>query len=372
MTATRESRQVLPYGSWPTPVSSEVVVASAVGLSEVRVDGEDVIFSEVRPAEAGRVQLVRCSPDGTLTELLPAGQSARTAVHEYGGAAWWVRRGIVYFSAWEDQRLCRLDPASGSVVALTPAPAVSRGDRYGDGDVSPDGRWIACVREHHPPGGRGAADVRNEIVRLDATKPSAPEVLVNGPDFTTSPRWSPSGDRLCWIEWDHPNMPWDGTRLVARELTAGEQRLIAGGPEESVSEPTWQPDGSLSFLSDRSGWWNLYRWTPEDGEVTPLVAIDAEIGLPPWTLGSSRYAILPDGRIVFARMLDGADRLAVRLPEGPGRPGHRRRDGARPRSIVTHRRGGFGHGRALRAANRPRRRGRGAGRGSAAPRARPG
>jgi dipeptidyl aminopeptidase/acylaminoacyl peptidase len=311
-----ESPQILPFGSWPTPVRSDVVIASAVGLSEVRVDGEDVIWSESRPGEGGRVQLVRRSGDGSTVELLPAGQSARTAVHEYGGAAWWVRDGVVWFSAWEDQRLYRLEPDSGSAVALTPEPATARGDRYADGEVSPDGRWIVCIREHHPPDGRGAADVRNEIVRLHASAPSEPEVLVSGPDFTTSPRWSPDGERLCWLEWDHPNMPWDGTRLVVRELATGDQRVIAGGEAESVQQPYWQSDGSLTFLSDRSGWWNLYRWAPGGGGLTALVEIEAEIGLPEWVLGGSRYASLPDGRIVFARLRDGIDGLAIRLADG--------------------------------------------------------
>jgi dipeptidyl aminopeptidase/acylaminoacyl peptidase len=308
-------REVLPYGSWRTPVTSAVVVASAVGLTDVRVDGDDVIWSEGRPAEGGRIQLVRRSRAGGTTDLLQESQNARTAVHEYGGGAWWARAGVVWFVDWDDQRLYRRDPKAGAADALVPEPALRRGDRYADGDLTPDGDWIACVREHHPPGGR-AVDVRNEIVRLAAHRPSSPEVLVTGADFVMSPRWSPAGERLCWVEWDHPNMPWDGSRLRVRELLSGREVLVAGGPEESVSEPCWQADGSLAFISDRTGWWNLYRWSPDDGTVESLVQIAADIGVPQWMLGLSRYALLPDGRVVFARSRDGFDRLAVRLVDG--------------------------------------------------------
>jgi dipeptidyl aminopeptidase/acylaminoacyl peptidase len=193
---------------------------------------------------------------------------------------------------------------------------VPRGDRYADGDLSPDGRLIVCVRERHPPGGKGAADVRNEIVRLDAQDGGDPETVVSGADFTTSPRFSRDGAWLSWVEWDHPNMPWDGTRLLARDLASGDELLIAGGAEESVSEPNWQADGSLTFISDRSGWWNLYRWTPDDRAISPLVELEAEIGVPQWTLGGSRYAYHADGRIVFARVRGGFDGLAVRLGDG--------------------------------------------------------
>lgn len=308
--------RVLPFGSWPTPITSEVLVASAVRLAEVQVDGDDVLWSEGRPDEGGRTQLVRRGRDGTTAELLPEGWSARTGIHEYGGGAWWARDGIVWFSAAADQRLYRLEPGAGSPYALTPEPEVPVGDRYGDGEISPDGEWIVCVREHHAAAGPGAAEVRNEIVRLYASRPSEPEVVVSGSDFTTSPRLSPTGESLCWVEWNHPNMPWDGSRLVVRRLDSGEQHVIAGGEEESVSQPRWAPDGSLMFISDRSGWWSLYRWAPAERAVTPLVEIEAEIGVPEWALGGSRYARLPDGRIVFARVRDGFDGLAVRLADG--------------------------------------------------------
>ncbi|HEY6396021.1 MAG TPA: S9 family peptidase [Solirubrobacteraceae bacterium] len=314
--ASDDSANVVPFGSWPTPITSKVVVSKAVGLSDAHADRGCVIWAESRPEEAGRTALVSRSEDGTTIELLAAAQNARTAVHEYGGGAWWAHDGVVWFASWEDQRLYRRDPETGETEPLTPGPAMARGDRYADGDVMPGGDWIACVREHHPPDGRGAIDVRNEIVRLAANRPSTPEVLVTGPDFVASPRWSPDVQHLCWLEWDHPNMPWDGTRLLVRDLGGGAETLVAGGPSESVVGPSWQADGSLTFISDRTGWWNLYRWTPEHATVDPLVEIDADIGEPHWEFGVSRYAVLADGRIVFARWRDGFDGLAIRLADG--------------------------------------------------------
>ena len=289
-------------------------MAQAVRLSDLEVDGSDVIWSERRPAEGGRTALVCRSPGGATTELLPPEANARTAVHEYGGGAWWVRGGVVWYASWQDQRLYRRDPDTGEVAPLTPEPERPKGDRYADGDLSPDGAWLACVREHHPPGG-GVTDVRNEVVRLAAHEPSTPEVLVSGPDFVSNPRFSPDGQRLCWVEWDHPNMPWDDTRLCIGGA-GGEPTVIAGGSEESVLEPQWLPDGSLVFISDRTGWWNLYRWAPQDGEVEPLTQLEAEIGLPPWVFGQSRYAVLPDGRIVFAASQHGFEGISVRLADG--------------------------------------------------------
>jgi dipeptidyl aminopeptidase/acylaminoacyl peptidase len=301
-----------PYGSWPTPFTSELVVADAVRLGELAVDGDAVVWAEGRPSEGGRTQLVRRGADGVCVDLLPEGCNARTAVHEYGGAAWWVRDGVVWFTNWADQRLYRLEQGT-EPQPLTPEPATPRGDRFADGDVAPDGSSIVCVRERH--NGPSATEVVNEIVRLDARTPSAPEVLVTGSDFVAAPRLSPDGTRLAWIRWDHPSMPWDATELVVRVLADGEETVIAGGPGESVTEPRWHPDGSLWFISDRSDWWNLYRFAP-GADIATVVRMDAEIGVAPWVFGQARYAVLPDGSVVVARKRGGYDGLAHRSPDG--------------------------------------------------------
>ena len=306
----------IPYGSWPTPLTAEVVIASATGLGGLAVDGADIVWSESRPEAAGRVQLVRRSASGETTELVPDAFSARTRVHEYGGAAWWTRDRVLWFANWSDQRLYRIGADGAAPVALTPEPQTPAGDRYADGDLRPDGAQLVCIREHHPPDGRGAVDVVNEIVTLDPHHPGTPTPIVTGPDFVAHPRFSPDSKRLCWIEWDHPNMSWDGTRLKVRRLDSGAESVLAGGPEESVLEPAWQADGSLAFISDRSGWWNLYRWDPVEDRIEALVETDADVGLPAWSLSGARYATLPDGRIVYAASRDGHDGLAVRRPDG--------------------------------------------------------
>jgi dipeptidyl aminopeptidase/acylaminoacyl peptidase len=316
----------LPFGSWPTPITSELVVRAAAGIGGVTVDGETITWSELRPEEGGRTQIVQWVGDGPAVDLLPAGFNARTAVHEYGGGAWWVRGHTLWFTNWEDQRLYRLT-GRAMPVPIMPEPAVPRGERWADGDFDPSGRWLAVVRERHLTAG----DVVNEIVLLDTTGELEAAAVVSGPDFVSDPRFSPDGARLCWLQWNHPDMPWDGTELCVATLEGADEGLrlldrdvVAGRPHwagdggadgESVSQPRWHADGSLWFISDRTGWWNLYRREPS-GEVEARVQIDAEIGVPQWVFGQSRYVFGPDDSVVFAHQRDGVDHLARATADG--------------------------------------------------------
>lgn len=299
----------VPYGSWPTPITSELVVRSARLPNGLALDGGDLWWSEGRPEEAGRVAVLRRAADGSVTEVVTAPHNARSAVHEYGGGAWWVADGVLWFVDWATQRLHRVE-AGGQPVALTPEPSVARGLRYADGHLSPDGTTLLCVQEEHHADG---SEATNTIVRLPAHEPGTPEVVVSGPDFVADPRWRPDGGAFCWLEWDHPDMPWDATRLVVDE--GGTRTVVAGGDErESVGQPTWAPDGSLWFFGDRTGFWSLYRWTP-DGGTEAMVDLGQDIGFPQWVFGQSCFAFLDDGRVVFSYSDGGLERLAVWEPD---------------------------------------------------------
>ncbi len=296
---------VLPFGSWPTPVTSALVVKAARLPNGLQLDGEDLWWSESRPEEGGRTAVLRCTADGTLTEVLAAPGNARSAVHEYGGGAWWVRDGVLWFADWTSQRIHRLAPG-GEPVALTPEPGVPRGLRYADGDVSPDGTTLLCVQEEHHADGREAT---NTIVRLSAHEPSTPAVVVSGPDFVADPRWRPDGGGFCWLEWDHPDMPWDATRLVVDE--DGARTVVAGGDErESIVQPTWAPDGSLWFGGDRTGFWSLYRWTRERGREL-VIDLERDIGDPQWVFGQRSFAFLDADRLATVHHDGGTQHLTL-------------------------------------------------------------
>jgi len=296
-----------PFGSWRSPFTADLVVSASVRLSQLAFDGDDLYWVEQRPAEQGRNVIVRRTPDGRIADVNPPSFNARTRAHEYGGGAYTVADGVVYFSNYDDQRLFRTGAAGGELPQpLSPA----LGMRYADGVVDRSRQRMVLVREDHT----GSGEAVNSLVSLDLkgddTQGGIP--LAAGGDFYASPRLSPDGRHLAWLTWNHPNMPWDGSELWVGELApGGEVRLaqrVIGGHDESVFQPEWSPDGVLHFVSDRSGWWNLYRL--REGRVEPLSPMDAEFGRPQWVFGLSTYAFASGGQIICAYSDRGASHLA--------------------------------------------------------------
>jgi dipeptidyl aminopeptidase/acylaminoacyl peptidase len=299
------------YGSWKSPITAAFIAEGAVRLAQPEPTDEAIYWLESRPTEGGRYVVVRRSSDGETSDAIPPTFNARTRVHEYGGGSYLVQGTTVFFSNFDDQRVYRHD-LDGAPIPITPEPAAPAALRYADGRLTPDGSTIVCVRESHE-----GADVVNELVAFPADGSASPSVLASGHDFYSFPRVSPDGRTLAWTSWDHPRMPWDGTELWVAELadegTLGEPQLVAGGPEESIFQPEWSPDGKLHFVSDRSGWWNLYRH--EAGTDEPLAPIEADCGAPQWVFGLASYAFLGDGRIAFAYTRAGLEHLGLLRPE---------------------------------------------------------
>lgn len=307
--------RVAPYGSWESPIRSDLIASASIALGSVAVSDNAVYWLEGRPTEGGRSVLVKRTTDGSVTDVTPQGFNVRTLVHEYGGGALWLHGDTVFFANFADQRLYRQDPGE-EPRPITPEPPAPRSLRYADGCVTPDGRLIICVQEEHAPDGQ----VHNRLVALPADGSAEPRIIAEGHDFYSFPRVSPDGTRLVWTTWDHPRMPWDGTDLWIATLnqdgTLSDVRHLAGGTEESIFQPAWSPDGTLHLISDRTGWWNLYAL--HGGELTPLAPMDAEFGVPQWVFGLSTYDFLPDGRIACLYSQQGLTHLGVITP-GSGR-----------------------------------------------------
>ncbi len=303
--------QPLRCGAWPSPLTAELAAVGAVSLAWAGVAQGRLHWIEGRPAEKGRSVLMGLNADGLAAEVLAPDANVRSRVHEYGGTPWLAVGDQLVYSDFADQRL-RVRQADGSERTLTPA-----GCRYADGHAGPvgvAGGTLVAVREDH----RGGGEARNTVVLLDLDRPEDEgRVLYGDSDFVAWPRLSACGRRLALVAWDHPAMPWDDTRLLVGTLADGaltDLQVVAGGPGEAVAEPQWGADGALYFLSDRSGWCNLYRWTPQPGggridAITTLA--DAEIGGPLWNLGLQSYALTGDGRALLRLSRGTVDTLCL-------------------------------------------------------------
>lgn len=292
---------ISPYGTWISPITTDLIVADSVGLGQIALDGGDVYWVEMRPLEAGRHVLVKQTPDGITSDVTPAPFNVRTRVHEYGGGACAVSGGTVYFTNFADQRVYR------QTVGQEPIPITPECDtRHADFEVDFPRSRLICVQENHSNQGEPVNSI--VAVSMDSSEDSKTslEVLISGSDFYSSPRLSPDGSRLCWLSWNHPNMPWDGTELWICELNGDgrvtKQRMVAGGIAESICQPEWAPDGRLYFVSDRSGWWNLYRWDQGPGreECENILTMEAEFARPQWVFGTNCYGFVSANRAICA------------------------------------------------------------------------
>ena len=309
-------RIVAEHGFWKSPITADLVAGKSIRISEPALDGGEVYWLEGRPAEGGRMALVCRGRDGNVRDLLQAPSSVRTGVHEYGGGAYAVLAGTVYFSEARDRLLHRLGP-DGRSQALTPDGP----QRYADLEVDAARERIIAVCEDHSESGREAQQSLVAIASGPGMQPV--RCLLKGSDFYSNPRVSPDGARLCWLQWQHPNMPWDGTELWVGNLGADggleEREKVGGGANESIFQPQWSPAGELHYVSDRTGYWNLYRY---DGGAVPLHAREAEFGQPQWVFRMSTYGFAPDGRILAAYCEHGSWSLGLLDGSGELDPVH--------------------------------------------------
>ncbi len=309
-------RRVAPHGTWSSRIGAELVAGASVGLSWVHAGGGETWWLEARP-QTGRTALVRRRADGEAGDVVAGEYDVRSRVHEYGGGACTIDGDSAFFSNQADGRLRRWNGHDGACTPLTPD---ATDVRFADLCVDARRRRLIAVCEDH----RGAApEPVNSLVSIPLPQTPEDELdgpypLVGGNDFYAAPRLSPDGSRLSWLTWNHPHMPWDATELwVANVGTGGEVGdavLVAGGAEESIVQPQWSDDGVLHFLSDRSGWWNLYRLEADGPRC--VLPMEAEFGAPQWQFDSSTYGVAGDVAVCLVSSGGRSSLLRVDLGSG--------------------------------------------------------
>ncbi|WGL16904.1 S9 family peptidase [Microbulbifer bruguierae] len=274
-----------PFGSWTSEISAKLLTSGNVRLSETCLADGRAYWLESRPAEKGRSVLVEYSEAQGKKDLLPAPLSVRSKAHEYGGGSFTVSDGWVYFVLAADQRIYRM-----SLDSKVPEPLTPEGPfRYADLVLDSARQRLICIQEDERLQDHEAIAC---IVAVNIHGTEAPQVLVEGADFYSNPAISPDHNQLSFLQWHHPNMPWDATELMLAELNPEgiptTTRKVAGAPGESIFQPRWSPNGELLYVSDRNNWWNLYCL----GDERPLWNKAAEFATPQWVFGMSTYGFL--------------------------------------------------------------------------------
>ncbi|CAI9268118.1 unnamed protein product [Lactuca saligna] len=310
-TLTPEQKITAPYGSWSSPITSDVVSGASKGLGGTAVDSQGRLFwLESRPSESGRLVIVKGGNDENeeTIDVTPKEFSVRTVAQEYGGGDFSISGGTLVFSNHKDQRLYKqsLDSKDSAPVPLTPdygGPLVSYADGVYDTSLN---RYISVMEDRR----ESSLDAITSIVSIDLGDNGVkePKLLISGNDFYAFPRLDPEGKRLAWIEWSHPNMPWDRSELWVGYISdtgdVYKRVCVAGGDSaiiESPTEPKWSDEGELFFVTDRkTGFWNLHRWVESDNTVAPVYSLEAEFAKPLWVFGMNSYEILKEHKNLIA------------------------------------------------------------------------
>ncbi|MEX1020954.1 MAG: prolyl oligopeptidase family serine peptidase, partial [Litorilinea sp.] len=307
MASPTTAPRMAPFGAWQSPILPGDVAARSIRFGGIVLDGDDIYWSEMRPNEGGRYVVVRRRVSGEVQDCTPREFNARTRVHEYGGEAFTVWDGVIYFVNFQDQRLYR------HAVGETPEALTAPGLRYADFCI--DHKWarLIAVREDHRPADGASQDAENQTAEPQNTVVAIPlaggedVILAQGHDFYSTPRLDPTGTHLAWLAWNHPDMPWTATELWSGKLsesgTLVDARRLTGGEQDAIFQPTWSPTGQLYFVSDRSGWWNLYRW--ENGKSATVLPMQAEFGRPQWVFGVPTYGFADADQLICSYTQDG-------------------------------------------------------------------
>ena len=294
-----------PCGTWSSPISAERVAAGSKPLSSLRIDGTHIHWLQGLPEEGGRVAAIVSTAGAAAPRLLTAAPlNVRTRVHEYGEGAYAVAGETLYFSNFADNLVYR-QQADGAARPLTRDSA----QRHADFEFDVARRRLIAVREDHRG---GLQEPRNSLVAIACEGAADPVELAAGHDFYAAPCLSPDGRRLAWLAWNHPSMPFFDTELwladIAEDGALVAPRRIAGGIGESLAQPQWAPDGWLCVVSDRSGWWNLYRIDAHDA-LQPLCPMAAEFAHPQWVFGRSMFGFNGPKEIIATCIEQGVSRL---------------------------------------------------------------
>lgn len=292
-----------PFGTWGSPISSSSITTDSIGLDEVRIHPSGIYWIEKRPSEKGRCAIVRTNPD-TSDDYLPGPYSARSRVHEYGGGAYCVTDLGIFFVSDDDQCIYHLSNNNHSPIRITHTKHL----RYADIIIDYHRNQLICVCEDH------SASSDEPVNKLVAVRLATGELitLCSDYDFYSNPRLSPDGKKLAWLCWNHPNMPWDGTELWSANIDTSnllvDSNNIAGSNSISIFQPEWSEEGVLHYISDESGWWNLYQY---DNTPQQLTHTKFEFGLPQWVFAQSSYTLINKHEILCTFIDEGEGRLGI-------------------------------------------------------------